>query len=616
VRFADQPYLWLLVLIPGLTALYVVASILRRRALERFGETGMLAKLTASVSLPMRRLKAVFVVAGCGFLALALARPQYGSKLEMVQRMGVDVIIAIDASASMLAEDVPPNRLEFAKHEMSGLIRRLRGDRVGIIAFAGDAFVQCPLTLDYGAAEMFIDEIDVGTVPRPGTDLGRAIEVAAGAFGAGSRKSKVLVLLTDGEDLEAGAVEAAERAARAGVRIHTVGIGSGEGVPIPVREESGQLREYKKDRAGEMVMSRLDEPTLRRVARAALGSYYRATFDASELDALYREMAAMEQAEQGALEYTSFEDRFQWVLAVALVLLAAEVVLSDRRRVSGRRRRGERDRRGVRGRWCVWGPSVLLSMVALLVVSTAPGWADPERKMRRGNSLYEREKYDEAIQAYREAQLEAPDSKELWYNVGNALYRKGAFEGAVGEYEGAAGAPDGKVKEWSAYNTGNALYRGQQYQEAVEAYKRALRLDPNDRDAKFNLELAQDRLQEMQQQQQQQEQGEGRDQEQQQKQQDQGEQQDQQQQQQQQQEQQQEQRQEREDQKDQQQQQPEERQGEQQEEQQPPPQPREGELSKQEVARLLDALQEQEEKVREEMREAQAVGQVGVDRDW
>lgn len=613
MRFANQPYLWLLVLIPGLIALYVAASILRRRALERFGEAGVLARLTASVSLPMRRLKAVFVVAGVGFLALALARPQYGSKLEMVQRMGVDVIIAIDASASMLAEDVPPNRLEFAKHEMSGLIRRLRGDRVGIIAFAGDAFVQCPLTLDYGAAEMFIDEIEVGTVPRPGTDLGRAIEVAAGAFGAGSRKSKVLVLLTDGEDLEAGAVEAAERAARAGVRIHTVGIGSGEGVPIPVRDESGQLREYKKDRAGEMVMSRLDEATLRRVARAALGSYYRATFDASELDALYREMAAMEQAEQGALEYTSFEDRFQWVLAVALVLLVAEVVLSDRRRVSDRRQ-GERGRRGERGRWGVRGRSLLLPILALLVASTGPGWADPERKMRRGNSLYEREKYDEAIQAYREARLEAPESKGLWYNVGNALYRKGAFEEAVGEYGGAASAPDKKVQEWTAYNTGNALYRGQQYQQAIEAYKQALRLDPNDVDAKFNLELAQDRLQEMQQQQQQQEQGEGQDQEQQQ--QEQGEQQDHQHQQQQQQEQQQEQRQEREDQEDQQQQQQEKQEGEQQEEQQPPPQPREGELSTREVERLLDALQEQEEKVREEMMEAQAVGQAGVSRDW
>lgn len=601
MRFAQEAYLWLLLLVPALGVLYLVASLLRRRALERFGDVGMLSRLTGSVSRSRRRLKAVVVIAGFAFLALALARPQYGSKLEMVQRKGVDLIIALDASASMLAEDVPPNRIEFAKHEMAGLIRRLRGDRVGIIVFAGDAFVQCPLTLDYGAARMFIGQIGVGTVLRPGTNVGRAIEVAITAFGSERRKSKVLVLLTDGEDLEAGAVSRAERAAREGIRIYTVGIGSGEGVPIPVRGESGELVEYKKDRSGEMVMSRLDEMTLKRVGRAAGGSYFRATFEESELDDLYRQLAAMEQAEQGSLEYTQFEDRFQYVLALALLLFVVEVVVSDRRRGTGR--------------------SLLLPVLAL-VIWAAPGWADAERKMRQGNALYEHEEYDEAIRVYREAQLEAPDSRELRYNIGNALYRKGTFDQAVDEYEGAARAADESLQEKAAYNIGNARFRGQQYCEAIEAYKQALRLDPGDLDAKFNLELAQDRLQQMmEQQQQQQEQRQQQQQEQQgeQQQEERGESeegregeeerhQDEQQ------------REEKEQKEDEQKQEEEERResapDEQREEETQRPELREGELSRDEVERLLDALQEQEAKVREEMMKERAGGEGRIDRDW
>jgi Ca-activated chloride channel family protein len=230
----------------------------------------------------------------------------------------------------MLAEDIKPNRMQRAKHEVSALIDRLQGDRVALVAFAGEAFVQCPLTTDYAAAKMFLDVIDQPL--EPGTAIGRAIETAMSVFQQKERKYKAIVLITDGEDHRSDPLEAARKAAQEGIRIYAIGMGSPGGVPIPIRNARGDLREYKKDRQGETIMSRLDEATLQKVALETDGRYYRSTAGEMELEAVLEELSQMERKELKSRELELGEERYQIFVLAAVLMLAAEAVLGDRKR--------------------------------------------------------------------------------------------------------------------------------------------------------------------------------------------------------------------------------------------------------------------------------------------
>lgn len=333
MRFAYVHYLNLLLLLPAVVVFYVIVFRQKRRALERFGNLDLVAKMTASVSRKRQVFKAFLVVASLFFLIMTLARPQFGERLQIMKRKGIDLLIALDTSLSMLAEDIKPNRLERAKHEIAGLIDRLRGDRVGLLAFAGDSFVQCPLTTDYGAAKMFLDAVDTDMIPEPGTAIGTAIEKAIDAFVKQERKHKVLLLLTDGEDHVSDPIGAAKRAAEEKVRIYTVGLGTRKGEPIPIRDSHGNVEEYKRDRKGEVVMTKLDEVTLQKVALLTDGKYYRSTMGEAELDKIYEDISQMEKKEFEAKEFTQYEDRYQYFLIFAIVLLSMEAILTDRRKV-------------------------------------------------------------------------------------------------------------------------------------------------------------------------------------------------------------------------------------------------------------------------------------------
>jgi len=287
-------------------------------------------RLAASVSRRRRTWKTIYLLLALLTTVLALARPQYGRKLRMVQRKGIDIVIALDTSDSMLAEDIKPNRLERAKQEISSLIDRLRGDRVALVAFAGEAFVQCPLTSDYGAAKMFLDIIDQSI--EPGTAIGQAIRTSTAIFQDKERKYKAIILITDGEDHRSDPLAAAEQAAQEGVRIYPIGVGSPGGVPIPIRDERADLVEYKKDRHGETVLSRLDEITLQRIALKTGGRSYRATTGEMELESILEELEGMEKKELASREYDLREDRYQYFVLATVILLAAEAALGDRKR--------------------------------------------------------------------------------------------------------------------------------------------------------------------------------------------------------------------------------------------------------------------------------------------
>ena len=325
-------WLWLL---PGLAAWWGWAFRARRRALARVAAPALLPHLAGSVDWAMRRLKAGATLCGIAALLLALIGPQWGFRWQQVTRRGVDLIIALDVSKSMLTEDVKPSRLARAKLAIADLADQLRGDRVGLVAFAGTAFLQCPLTVDYGALLLTLEETDADTIPRGGTALAAAIRESLRALEASSSVSRAIVIISDGESHEGDALAAAREAAQAGVPVFTIGIGTMEGELIPLVDAQGQ-RTFLQDRDGRTVKSRLEEVVLKDVAFATGGGYVRATPTASGLDLLYRErIANLEPREQGSAMQKQHELRFQWMLAAALLLFGLEPWLSDRIRTVG-----------------------------------------------------------------------------------------------------------------------------------------------------------------------------------------------------------------------------------------------------------------------------------------
>jgi Ca-activated chloride channel family protein len=330
MTFAHPHLLYLLWLVPATILFFIWTARRRQRILARLIEPGLSGQLAGSISRRKRTWKAICIILTLLAATLALARPQYGRKLRMIQRKGIDIVIALDTSDSMLAEDIKPSRLKRAQQEISALIDRLRGDRVALVAFAGEAFVQCPLTSDYGAAKMFLDIIDQNI--EPGTAIGKAIQISSDVFQETEHKYKAIILITDGEDHSSDPLEAAKRAAQEGVRIYAIGMGSPGGVPIPIRDERGDLVEYKKDRQGETVMSRLDEVTLQQIALETGGRYYRATTSEMELKGILDELESMEKKELAARKYDLKEDRYQYFVLAAVILLTTEAALGDRKR--------------------------------------------------------------------------------------------------------------------------------------------------------------------------------------------------------------------------------------------------------------------------------------------
>ncbi len=322
--------LLLLLLVPLLGVLLGLVRLRRKRLLRRLGQEELVARLIEGPGAVRWVIRVAFILLAGTFLVLALARPQWGAKVEEVRRKGVDVIIAMDVSASMLAEDVKPSRLARAREEVDALIDSLEGDRVGLVAFAGEATVACPLTLDYSAAKVFLDVLDPALVPVPGTAIASAIRKSTEAFGSKDKRYKVLVLITDGEDHEKDAVAAAREASAEGVVIYALGVGSGSGSPIPVRGGDGSVGGYKKDREGKIVTSRLNPVKLAEIAEAAGGRYLPLTPEGREIREIQDRIALMEHRQVGSRFITTYEERYQIPLAVALGALILEAGIGGR----------------------------------------------------------------------------------------------------------------------------------------------------------------------------------------------------------------------------------------------------------------------------------------------
>lgn len=326
-----QPFI-LYVFLPIITGMvfYLLSFKNRRRRLEKFVQKELLSELLSSVDLRKQRLKAILILSGIIFSLLSLMRPQWGFHWEELKRYGLDIIIALDTSKSMLAEDVKPSRLERSKLAARDLVRQLNGDRIGLVAFAGDAFLQCPLTVDYNGFLLSLEAVSPETIPRGGTSLSSAIKEAIKSYAAGQKKYKVLIIITDGEDHEGNIESAALEAKKEGIVVFTIGIGTKEGELILVQKESAQ-KEFLKDQEGSVVKSRLDETPLKKIALITGGSYVRSSSREFGLDLIYREkLAKMEKREFAGRMVKHYEERFQIPLLLALLALLLEPLINDR----------------------------------------------------------------------------------------------------------------------------------------------------------------------------------------------------------------------------------------------------------------------------------------------
>ena len=333
MQFGSPNAFYLLLLIPVLVLFFRWATGRHMRRAGVLGDPSLVQRLTLRRSVTRERVKLGLLLACLFFLALALARPQWGRGEEEVVAHGVDVFLVLDTSFSMDAPDVAPSRMERARYIASELMERLQGNRIGLVVFSGSAFVQCPLTLDYGAVRIFLDTVTTGIVPEPGTNIVQAVEAARKGFVARDSKYRVVVLLTDGEQSSGDVGGIAETAREQGIVIHSVGVGTPGGEPIPVRNDDGEVADYVRDESGQPVLSRLDEDALSRLALTTGGKYFRISDRDEEIDQLTELVMGMEGTELESQLYSRYQERFYWPLVLAVALLIAETLISRQRPV-------------------------------------------------------------------------------------------------------------------------------------------------------------------------------------------------------------------------------------------------------------------------------------------
>jgi Ca-activated chloride channel family protein len=499
MRFAYPQMLWLLAGTVLLLLWFLRWAAQKKHALARqFIQARLLPQLTVGLSARRDTIRSGLVVLAVASAFLALARPQWGFDWEEARQRGLDVVVALDTSRSMLAEDVRPNRLTRAKLAALDLMKLGRTDRFGLVAFAGTAFLQCPLTLDDEAFRQTVEALDVSIMPQGGTALADAIDIALTAFKDETDNYKVLVLMTDGEDHESGAWEAAERAAAKGLRVFTLGVGTPNGEVLRVTDEKGATS-YIKDEQGNVVKSRLNEGLLQQIATAAAG-FYLPLRAANAVETLYEKgLAPLPKAESSSRLIQRFHERFHWPLALAVAALIADWLLPQRARAGA-----ERQARATPAGW-----RRLMPWLGLLVVGPATLQGSPARALRQ----YEAGRYQEAQQEFQKLLEQQPNDARLQFNAGAAAYRAGAYDQAAKSFSEALTAPDLTLQQQTYYNLGDTLYRlGESAEEpqqrmghwrqAVKHFESALRLNPQDADARFNRDFVKRKLEELQQQQQ------------------------------------------------------------------------------------------------------------------
>ena len=513
-RFEYPIYLYLLVQIPILALIRFVSYRNQRKRLRQFGDPELLKQLMPDVSRFRPLVKFWVLLGALALLIVMLARPQLGTKISNEKRVGIETIIAMDISNSMLAEDVVPSRLDRSKMMVENLVDHFTNDKIGLIVFAGDAFVQLPITSDYVSAKMFLSSISPSMMASQGTDIARAIEMATHSFTQEEGIGKAIIVITDGEDHEGGALEAAKAAKDEGMRVYVLGVGSVNGAPIPV---SG-TGDYMKDNTGNTVMSALNEDMCKQVAQAGGGAYIHVENNSAAQQQLDNELDKLAKKETTTAVYSEFDEQFQAVGILVLLLLIVEICILDRRnplikRLSLFKRKGVSNQELVVRSKMLMILFFLLTPISYLLFPDSclqtPVSAQTDRQyIRQGNKLFRSGDYPNAEVSYRKAIEKNPKNPQAVFNLGNALMAQKKDSAAVMQFDSATKLETNPLRKAKAYhNVGVICQSHKMYGEAIEAYKSALRLNPADDETRYNLVLCKHQQKKQQQNQQQNQQG-------------------------------------------------------------------------------------------------------------
>ncbi|MEA2114293.1 MAG: VWA domain-containing protein, partial [Thermodesulfobacteriota bacterium] len=479
-------------------ALFIRFNIMRRkRELQQFASPHLLAGLTRNVSLSRRRLKNILLVLGLACLFIGLARPQYGNRWVEVKRKGIDILIGVDVSKSMLARDISPDRLERAKLAIKDFVTKLEGDRVGLLPFAGTAFLMCPLTTDHDAFNASLDALDVNTIPKGGTDIGVAIG-QAGKVLANEANHKIFVLVTDGEDLGDNGLKAAREAKNQKMTVYTIGVGTPEGELIPMPGERSNT--FIQDKAGTFVTSRLDEKSLAEIAGITNGLYVPLGSMGQGFDTIYQQKLTLVPKEEHDQRKRKVPiERFPWPLGAAVLLLGSDFLITGRKSVWALRlpfikTAGRRKKQGA-------------ATLALLLISAV--WSS-QLRASEGEELFKAGEYDRAGQFYQDALRKNPNDPVLHFNLGDSAYRNNGYEHAAAEFNDALKTEDLTLQAKSYFNRGNAQYflgAGTEktdtertiklWQQALESYQASLSLQPDDKEAAHNRDVVKKNLEQL-----------------------------------------------------------------------------------------------------------------------
>ena len=471
-RFEDPIYLYALVLIPVLALIRWWMMLRQRKRLRRFGDPQLVRQLMPDVSRFRPLVKFGLLLTALALLIVMLARPQMGTKISHEKRTGIETIIALDISNSMLAEDVSPSRLDRAKMMVENLVDHFTNDKIGLIVFAGEAYVQLPITSDFVSAKMFLSSIEPGLIETQGTDIAAAVNMATHSFTQEEGVGKAIIVITDGEDHEGGALEAAQEAKEKGMRVYVLGIGSSKGSPIPIPGTS----DYMKDNSGETVMSALNEDMCKQVASAGGGAYIHVENNSNAQEQLNRELDKLAKKEISSTVYSDFDEQFQAVGILVLLLLIAEICILEIKNPHLRNIH-------------LFNRKKTVTLLLLLMTVAAHAQSDRDY-VRRGNQQFRAGKFAEAEVDYRKAIERNAKNPQALYNLGNALLAQKKDSAAVEQFQQAAKLETNPRRRANAFHNIGVVCQGHQmFGEAIEAYKESLRNNPDDDETRYNLEL-------------------------------------------------------------------------------------------------------------------------------
>ena len=481
LRFEDPIFLWLLWVLPVLVLVRLVGWRRRKAKLKKLGDPELLKQLMPNISKYRPTVKFCLLLGALALLIVMLARPQMGSKISHDKRQGIETIICLDISNSMLAEDVAPSRLDKSKMLIENLVDNFTNDKIGLIVFAGDAFVQLPITSDYVSAKMFLQNITPSLIQSQGTNIAQAIDLATKSFTQQNNVGRAIVLITDGENHEPGAKEAAEAAKKKGINVFILGIGNPQGAPIPTGDGS-----YLKDNTGATVMTKLDEGMCRELAQAGSGQYIHVDNTSDAEKSLNDALTKLQKGDTSSVIYSEYDEQFQAVGILVILLLILEICILDVKNPFLRNVKFFRLRYGKGG---LLGKKALT--LAILLTATVSVAAQNDRDLiRQGNRTFHAKKWAQAETLYRKAIAKNQKNPQAVYNLGCALLMQQKDSMAMVQFDKASQLEPNKLRRAKSYHNMGVVMQGhREYAKAIELYKMALRCNPNDNQTRYNLAL-------------------------------------------------------------------------------------------------------------------------------